>query len=133
MLRACRDGLSCGLCHSWSVTYDPGRRGDSRVPVLRNEWREPLRAQRDPLAGDGGRPRSNRDARRQWRKQGLGSALLTHSFALFQERGYIRAGLGVDASSLTNAVALYERAGMHVHSRYLLYRKMLRGDAPEEP
>jgi len=39
------------------------------VPVLRNEWREPLRAQRDPLAGDGGRPRSNRDERRQWRKQ----------------------------------------------------------------
>ena len=39
------------------------------MPVLRNEWREPLRAQRDPLAGDGGRPRSNRDERRQWRKQ----------------------------------------------------------------
>ena len=39
------------------------------MPVLRSEWREPLRAQRDPLAGDGGRPRSNRDERRQWRKQ----------------------------------------------------------------
>jgi mycothiol synthase len=70
--------------------------------------------------------------RRPWRKQGLGQALLTHSFALFQERGYVRAGLGVDASSLTNAVALYERVGMHVHARYLLHRKMLRGDAPEE-
>ena len=45
--------LACAiLC---SVTYDPGRRGGGRVPVLRNEWREPLRAQRDPLAEDSGR------------------------------------------------------------------------------
>ena len=57
------------LCHSGSVTYDPGRRGGGRVPVLRNEWREPLRAQRDPLADDAGRLRSNRDDRQQWRKQ----------------------------------------------------------------
>jgi Protein of unknown function (DUF3152) len=40
-----------------------------RVPVLRDEWREPLRAQRDPLAEDSGRARSNRDDRRRWRKQ----------------------------------------------------------------
>jgi Protein of unknown function (DUF3152) len=39
------------------------------VPVIRDQWREPLRAQRDPLAGDQGRVRSNRDERRQWRKQ----------------------------------------------------------------
>jgi hypothetical protein len=37
--------------------------------VLRNEWREPLRAQRDPLADDAGRLRTNRDDRRRWRKQ----------------------------------------------------------------
>lgn len=37
--------------------------------MLRDEWREPLRAQRDPLAGGPGRVRSNRDTRRQWRKQ----------------------------------------------------------------
>ncbi|HEV7421518.1 MAG TPA: DUF3152 domain-containing protein [Mycobacterium sp.] len=51
------------------MTYDPGRRGGGRVPVLRNEWREPLRAQRDPVASDLGRPRSNRDDHQQWRKQ----------------------------------------------------------------
>ena len=51
------------------MTYDPGHRGGGRVPVLRSDLREPLRAQRDPLAGDSGRPRSNRDQRRQWRKQ----------------------------------------------------------------
>jgi hypothetical protein len=49
------------------VTYDPVRAG--RVPVLRDEWREPLRAQRDPLAGVSGRVRSNRETRDQWRRQ----------------------------------------------------------------
>ena len=69
--------------------------------------------------------------RRRWRKRGLGSALLKNSFALFQQRGYVRAGLGVDASSLTNAVALYENAGMHVHKRSFAYRKALRGELPD--
>ena len=50
------------------MTYDPGRRG-GRVPVLRNEWREPLRAQRDPVSADYGRVRSNRDDRQRWRKR----------------------------------------------------------------
>ena len=51
------------------MTYDPGRDGGGRVPVLRSEWREPLRAQRDPVAGGSGRPRSNRDDRQRWRKR----------------------------------------------------------------
>ncbi|HEY7053384.1 MAG TPA: DUF3152 domain-containing protein [Mycobacterium sp.] len=50
------------------MSYDPGHRG-GRVPVLRHEWREPLRAQRDPLAGDQGRVRANRDDRHRWRKR----------------------------------------------------------------
>lgn len=66
--------------------------------------------------------------RRQWRRRGLAFALLRQSFALFQQRGYKRAGLGVDASSLTNAVALYERAGMHIAKRTHDYRKVLRGE-----
>ncbi|WP_090355643.1 DUF3152 domain-containing protein [Mycobacterium sp. UNC267MFSha1.1M11] len=63
------------------MTYDPGRRASDRaplgeersdrgnVPVLRSDRREPLRAQRDPLADDQGRPRSNREDRRNLRKQ----------------------------------------------------------------
>lgn len=61
--------------------------------------------------------------RRPWRKRGLGLALLTHSFDVFKARGFKRAGLGVDADSTTGAVALYERAGMHVHQRHLAYWK----------
>lgn len=69
--------------------------------------------------------------RRAYRKHGLGSALLRHSLALFPQYGYTRAGLGVDAASLTNAVALYERAGMRVQHKLLVYRKMLRGTLQE--
>ena len=53
--------------------------------------------------------------RRPWRRQGLGEALLLHSFAEFRRRGYIRGTLGVDASSPTGATRLYERAGMRVY------------------
>lgn len=53
--------------------------------------------------------------RRPWRKQGLGLALLLHSFAALRQRGKKRAGLGVDSGSLTGATRLYEKAGMHVH------------------
>ena len=64
--------------------------------------------------------------RRKWRKQGAGLALLYHVFAEFRERGFFRVGLGVDASSLTGATRLYEKAGMHVARRYDFYRKTLR-------
>lgn len=37
--------------------------------MLRDERREPLRAQRDPLGQTAGRPRADRDRPRQWRKQ----------------------------------------------------------------
>ncbi|MBE2268213.1 MAG: GNAT family N-acetyltransferase [Anaerolinea sp.] len=62
-----------------------------------------------------------------YRKRGLGYALLKHSFKLFQERGFARAGLGVDGSNETGAVGLYERAGMSVYLQFLYYRKVLRG------
>ena len=83
-IRARRRGVRAWLCHSWSVTYDPERRGESRVPVLRSEWREPLRAQRDPLAEDAGRVRSNREERAQWRKQsGLGRFVATYGWRAY--------------------------------------------------
>ena len=37
--------------------------------MLRDEWREPLRALRDPLAREAGRVRADRERPRQWRKQ----------------------------------------------------------------
>jgi mycothiol synthase len=64
--------------------------------------------------------------RRPWRKKGLGLALLQHSFGEFYKRGMTTIGLGVDASNLTGATRLYERAGMYVASEFATYEKELR-------
>jgi mycothiol synthase len=57
------------------------------------------------------------------RQQGLGRALLRHSFREFASRGFKAVGLGVDAENPTGAVRVYERAGMHVERTHLLYEK----------
>ncbi len=64
--------------------------------------------------------------RRPWRRQGLALALLHHSFNIFQQRGKKRAGLGVDAGSLTGATRLYEKAGMHSYRQEDIYEMVLR-------
>ena len=64
--------------------------------------------------------------RRAWRKRGLGNALLKHAFAAFYADGKKRAGLGVDAGSLTGALKLYERAGMRVQRQFNQYEKEFR-------
>lgn len=61
--------------------------------------------------------------RRPWRRQGLGLALLQHTFVEMHRRGKQRVGLGVDASSLTGATRLYEKAGMVVARQFNTYDK----------
>jgi GNAT superfamily N-acetyltransferase len=77
-------------------------------------------------------PRSGREGvgwvrilgvRRPWRRRGLGRALLLHSLSELRLRGFSRAGLGVDAESLTGAHCLYESVGMHVAGRFDIYEK----------
>ena len=63
--------------------------------------------------------------RRPWRRRGLALALLQHSFAEFAHRGATHVGLGVDAENTTNAVRLYERAGMSVARRSDTWEKTL--------
>jgi ribosomal protein S18 acetylase RimI-like enzyme len=63
--------------------------------------------------------------RRSSRRLGLGRALLLHAFSEFRRRGFKRAGLGVDAESLTGAHKLYESAGMRVAARFDVYEKEL--------
>lgn len=64
--------------------------------------------------------------RRPWRRQGLALALLQHSFGEFYRRGIKQVGLGVDASSLTGAVRLYEKAGMQTFRQFNVYEKEIR-------
>ena len=63
---------------------------------------------------------------RDYRRKGLGLAILQHSFVEFWKRGQRKASLGVDATSLTGATRLYEKAGMRIHYRFDFYEKELR-------
>jgi mycothiol synthase len=65
---------------------------------------------------------------RPWRRQGIAGALLQHCFAELYQRGRRRAALGVDADSLTNALHLYEKAGMRSDPThiYQVWEKELR-------
>ncbi len=63
---------------------------------------------------------------REWRRKGVALALLQHSFVELYQRGRQRVGLGVDASSLTGATRLYEKAGMRAVRQYDQFEKILR-------
>lgn len=55
-----------------------------------------------------------------WRRKGLGTALLRHAFGVFHQRGYDRAGLVVESENPT-AYAFYQQVGMqpvHQHDEY---------------
>jgi len=64
--------------------------------------------------------------RRAWRGHGLAYRLLRQCFAEFQQRGRLSVGLGVDTDNTTNAVTLYQRAGMVVQARQVYYNRVVR-------
>lgn len=64
--------------------------------------------------------------RREYRKRGVGLALLRHSFRELYQRGKHKVQLGVDAGNLTGALRLYQNAGMQVFRQYNQYVKVLR-------
>jgi ribosomal protein S18 acetylase RimI-like enzyme len=63
--------------------------------------------------------------RREWRRRGVGEALLYDAFGAFWRLGKTTVGLGVDAQSDTGAQRLYERVGMHVHWGAVVFEKEL--------
>jgi mycothiol synthase len=63
---------------------------------------------------------------RAWRRQGLGLAMLHHAFGIFYRRGKRRVSLDVDAESLTGATRLYEKAGMHIQRKHVIYEYVVR-------
>ena len=63
-----------------------------------------------------------------WRRRGLGLALLRQAFTWFWERGERRVGLGVDTENTTDALRLYERAGMRSVWQADVHEKVLRGE-----
>ena len=66
-----------------------------------------------------------------WRRRGIGRALLATAFAELRDRGQPVARLYVDAQNVTDAVRVYEAAGMHVARRFSVMQKALaRGPGP---
>ena len=63
--------------------------------------------------------------RPEWRRRGLGEALLRHSFHELFRRGVRRIGLKVDSNNGTGAPRLYERLGFVTDRRYILFAKEL--------
>jgi len=59
-----------------------------------------------------------------WRGQGVGSALLQHTFHIFFQQGHQKVALGVD-STRPQAQALYENVGMTCVRRFDEYHKTL--------
>ena len=63
--------------------------------------------------------------RRLWRNQGIGKALILHTFGEFYQRGVDIVNLRVDANSMTNAPRLYESVVMKTKQEYHIYKKDL--------
>lgn len=49
---------------------------------------------------------------REFRRRGVGRALLAEAFRIYGSKGYLKAGLGVDLANPTEAVKLYTGVGM---------------------
>ncbi|HEU0192514.1 MAG TPA: DUF3152 domain-containing protein [Mycobacterium sp.] len=72
------------MCHPGTVTHDPGWHASGQVPVLHDQWREPLRALRDPIAAGVGRNRSSRESHGHLRKQTwLGRFVTTYGWRAY--------------------------------------------------
>jgi len=75
--------------------------------------------------GDRGAVVDDLAVRRAWRGRGIAHALLLAAFATLRQRGQSVARLYVDAQNVTNAVRVYEAAGMHVSRRFDVMEKSL--------
>jgi len=63
---------------------------------------------------------------RPFRNQGLAAAMLNHTFNIYYDLGKKAVNLGVDGSSLTGAVRLYESVGMIIKERRYNYELVVR-------
>jgi mycothiol synthase len=61
--------------------------------------------------------------KREFRKHGIGKALLLHTFGIAYQRNQKTILLYVDSDSLTNANRLYQQVGMRPHSQTSVYMK----------
>ncbi|GAA1599955.1 GNAT family N-acetyltransferase [Actinoplanes couchii] len=63
---------------------------------------------------------------REFRKRGVGEALLRRAFTTYAAKGRVKAGLGVDLENPTDAASLYLKVGMTPLYRVNIYRTEIR-------
>lgn len=78
----------------------------------------PIESEGDAVIGD-------LAVRKPWRGRGVARALLLAAFGTLRERGLVTARLFVDAQNVTNALRVYEAAGMHVSRRFDVMQRPL--------
>ena len=101
----------------WRLFHPDARDGDVTLWWL--AWQEDqLAGFVIPLVGDLGAVIGDLAVRKPWRRRGIGGALMLAAFATLRERGQTVARLYVDAQNVTDAVRVYEAAGMHVDRRF---------------
>lgn len=60
-----------------------------------------------------------------YRRAGVGTVLMLHALQTLKDRGMTRAVLGVDDDNPTRAMALYEKLGFRVKTKYFIHRRSL--------
>jgi mycothiol synthase len=78
-----------------------------------------------PFEGEHGAEIGDLAVRKPWRGRGIARALLATAFATLRERGQTIVRLYVDAQNVTNAIGVYEAAGMRVARRFDVMQKPL--------
>ena len=66
--------------------------------------------------------------RQAWQGQGIGRALLRHTFAMFAANGVRVARLGVDTENATGALELYRSVGMRPVREWCVFEKSIARD-----
>ena len=101
----------------WKVGWDGDQVAGSVLNFMNADENEEYKRKRGYTEGI--------SVRRQWRKRGLATGLITRSLKMFQEMGMTEAALGVDTQNLSGALQLYERVGFRQVKQSTTYRKEL--------
>jgi mycothiol synthase len=99
----------------WIIAFDGDEIAGGIINAIDPQENEALGLQRGWLASV--------FTRRQWRKQGLATALISRSLGALREKGLTSAALGVDADNPSGALGVYERQGFEVSYRSTAWRK----------
>lgn len=94
----------------WQVAFEPFGRVAGQVRTYEAEGETERRDQRRAWTEE-------ISTRKEWRRRGLASALIAASLRQLCELGFDEAALGVDTSSPTGAMAIYERLGYRETAR----------------